>query len=66
MNGIIKKYLPYAIVIFAVFLNDITSSKTAAKELVLKSMAVQEMHHRIKNSLQTILSLNDGDEASVS
>ena len=42
---------------FAVFLNDITSSKTAAKELVLKSMAVQEMHHRIKNSLQTILSL---------
>ena len=42
---------------FAVFLNDITSSKETAKELVLKSMAVQEMHHRIKNNLQTIVSL---------
>ena len=42
---------------FAVFLNDITSSKETAKELILKSMAVQEMHHRIKNNLQTIVSL---------
>lgn len=42
---------------FAVFLNDITSDKETAKELILKSIAVQEMHHRVKNSLQTILSL---------
>ncbi len=42
---------------FAVFLNDITDTQETARELVLRSMAVQEMHHRIKNSLQTIISL---------
>jgi two-component sensor histidine kinase len=38
-------------------LTDITDIKNKEKELVLKSVVVQEMHHRIKNSLQMIVSL---------
>lgn len=42
---------------FAVIIKDITNQKAAERELVLKSMVVQEMHHRVKNNLQTISSL---------
>jgi len=42
---------------FMVFLTDITESKNQERELILKSIAVKEMHHRIKNSLQMIVSL---------
>ena len=42
---------------FAVFVSDVTHIKNQERELVLKSVAVQEMHHRVKNNLQTIVSL---------
>ena len=42
---------------FAVLMRDITKQKEQEKELVLKSVAIREMHHRIKNSLQTVASL---------
>lgn len=42
---------------FAVIIRDITFLREQEKQLVLKSVAVQEMHHRVKNNLQTIASL---------
>lgn len=42
---------------FIVTISDITAKKTQEKALVLKSAAFKEMHHRIKNNLQTIASL---------
>lgn len=42
---------------FAVVIRDITGIKEQEKELILKSVAIKEMHHRIKNNLQTIASL---------
>lgn len=42
---------------FAIFIEDVTHIKDQERELVLKSVAVQEMHHRVKNNLQTIVSL---------
>ena len=42
---------------FAVFLRDITRQKEQEKALILKSVAIKEMHHRVKNNLQTIASL---------
>lgn len=42
---------------FAVMIQDITQIRNNEKELILKSVAVKEMHHRVKNSLQTIASL---------
>lgn len=42
---------------FAVLLKDITKQKEQEKALILKSVAIKEMHHRIKNNLQTIASL---------
>lgn len=42
---------------FAVVMRDITRLKEQEKQLILKSVAIQEMHHRIKNNLQTIASL---------
>lgn len=42
---------------FAVLLRDITRQKEQEKELIVKAAAIREMHHRIKNSLQTIASL---------
>lgn len=42
---------------FAVMIQDITHIREKEKELILKSVAVKEMHHRVKNSLQTIASL---------
>lgn len=42
---------------FVVMIQDITHLREKEKELILKSVAVKEMHHRVKNSLQTIASL---------
>ena len=41
----------------AVIIRDETEEKQREQELVLKSVAVQEMHHRVKNNLQTIAAL---------
>ncbi|MGL6064103.1 MAG: histidine kinase N-terminal domain-containing protein [Fusobacteriaceae bacterium] len=38
-------------------LRDITEEKKKSKELILKSVAIKEIHHRVKNSLQTTASL---------
>lgn len=42
---------------FALIIRDITYRRSQEKELVLKSVAIKEMHHRVKNNLQTIASL---------
>ncbi|WP_206459843.1 sensor histidine kinase [Anaerovorax sp. IOR16] len=42
---------------FAIMIRDITHIREKEKELILKSVAIKEMHHRVKNSLQTIASL---------
>ncbi len=42
---------------FLVNIRDITEKKAQEKELILKSVAIKEMHHRVKNNLQTIVSL---------
>lgn len=38
-------------------INDVTDVKNKEKELVLKAVAISEIHHRVKNNLQTIASL---------
>ncbi|WDU82161.1 sensor histidine kinase [Caloramator sp. Dgby_cultured_2] len=38
-------------------IRDITEVKEKEKELILKSVAIREIHHRVKNNLQTIASL---------
>lgn len=38
-------------------IKDITDEKAIEKELITKSMAMREIHHRVKNNLQTIASL---------
>lgn len=38
-------------------IKDITDVKQKEKELILKSVAIREIHHRVKNNLQTIASL---------
>jgi len=38
-------------------IRDITMMKEKDKELILKSVAIKEIHHRVKNNLQTIASL---------
>lgn len=38
-------------------IKDITEVKEKEKELILKSVAIKEIHHRVKNNLQTIASL---------
>ena len=51
------------------FMKDLTEIKEKEKELILKSVAIKEIHHRVKNNLQTIASLlriqarKNGDEA---
>jgi len=42
---------------FAILIKDVTGIKEQEKELVLKSVVIKEMHHRVKNNLQTIASL---------
>ncbi|MEM1485464.1 histidine kinase N-terminal domain-containing protein [Oscillospiraceae bacterium PP1C4] len=42
---------------FAVVIRDVTRIREQEKELILKSVAIKEMHHRVKNNLQTIASL---------
>ena len=42
---------------FALIIKDVTEAKAREKELVLKAVAVEEMHHRVKNNLNTIASL---------
>jgi two-component sensor histidine kinase len=41
----------------AVIIRDITWNKEQEKSLVLKSVAIKELHHRVKNNLQIIASL---------
>lgn len=41
----------------AVIVRDITFNREQEKNLVLKSVAIKELHHRVKNNLQTIASL---------
>ncbi len=38
-------------------IRDISDVKAKEKELILKSVAIREIHHRVKNNLQTIASL---------
>lgn len=38
-------------------IRDITEEKRKDKEIILKSVAIQEIHHRVKNNLQTVASL---------
>jgi two-component sensor histidine kinase len=38
-------------------IKDITDIKQKEKELILKSVAIKEIHHRVKNNLQTIASI---------
>ncbi|WP_092346824.1 histidine kinase N-terminal domain-containing protein [Desulfuromusa kysingii] len=38
-------------------INDVTDVKNKERELVLKTVAISEIHHRVKNNLQTIASL---------
>lgn len=42
---------------FAVIMMDTTFLHEQEKQLILKSVAIKEMHHRVKNNLQTIASL---------
>ncbi|OYO90956.1 histidine kinase, partial [Lachnotalea glycerini] len=41
----------------AVVIRDMTWIREQEKELILKSVVVKEMHHRVKNNLQTVASL---------
>jgi two-component sensor histidine kinase len=57
---------------FAVIIRDMTWMREQEKELILKSVAIKEMHHRVKNNLQTIASLlrlqirrTDSDETKI-
>ena len=42
---------------FAIIVRDMTAMREQEKQLILKSVAIKEMHHRVKNNLQTIASL---------
>lgn len=42
---------------YALTINDVTLQKEQEKQIVLKTVAIKEMHHRVKNNLQTIASL---------
>lgn len=46
-----------SIVCIVVILTDVTEVKKKEKELLIKSAVIQEIHHRVKNNLQTIASL---------
>lgn len=38
-------------------IQDVTELRTKEKELMMKSVVIQEIHHRVKNNLQTVASL---------
>ena len=38
-------------------IQDLTELRTKEKELLMKSVVIQEIHHRVKNNLQTVASL---------
>lgn len=40
-----------------ILLRDVTDLRMKERELILKSVAIQEIHHRVKNNLQAIASL---------
>ncbi|KGX84502.1 hypothetical protein N784_13325 [Pontibacillus litoralis JSM 072002] len=42
---------------YAIILRDITQLKQKEAELVFKTVAIREIHHRIKNNLQTVASI---------
>lgn len=42
---------------FVLIFSDVTDLRKKEKELILKSVALQEIHHRVKNNLQNIASL---------
>ncbi len=46
-----------AIIGLTMLIKDITEVREKEKELILKSVAMREIHHRVKNNLQTIASL---------
>lgn len=50
-------YHKSGIVGLVMVIKDITDEKAIEKELITKSMAMREIHHRVKNNLQTIASL---------
>lgn len=43
--------------ILTMLVKDVTEVKEKEKELILKSVAMQEIHHRVKNNLQTMVSI---------
>ncbi len=46
-----------AVVGVSMLIDDMTEAREKEKELILKSVAIKEIHHRVKNNLQTIASL---------
>ncbi|MDD4600339.1 putative sensor histidine kinase pdtaS [bioreactor metagenome] len=44
-------------VLIILIISDITELKKKEKEILIKSAVIQEIHHRVKNNLQTIASL---------
>lgn len=40
-----------------IIIQDVTELRTKEKELMMKSVVIQEIHHRVKNNLQTVASL---------
>ncbi|PEX93248.1 sensor histidine kinase [Bacillus cereus] len=42
---------------FVVILHDLTEMKDKEAEIISKSVAIREIHHRVKNNLQTVASL---------
>ncbi|KHD37034.1 histidine kinase [Clostridium acetobutylicum] len=53
--GLIKKDMKICGIIMLI--KDLTDLKKKEKELVLKAVAIREIHHRVKNNLQTIASI---------
>ena len=58
---IVKRDIPIkmggALLCHIVIVSDVTEVRKKDKELLIKSAVIQEIHHRVKNNLQTIASL---------
>lgn len=52
--AVTKRNKNYSVIML---IKDITDIKQKEKELILKSVAIKEIHHRVKNNLQTIASI---------